>query len=574
MRLLKAANLELVEFAPDKIPRYAILSHVWGESKDEVQFADIAVAPERRSRDYEAKKEYRKIRLTCIQAMADQLDYVWIDTVCIDKSSSAELSEAINSMYAWYQRAAICYTYLVDVSAQVDVQQNESEFTKSKWFTRGWTLQELLASKKVIFFSHDWIKLGDKQALGRVIAGKTLIDEDILTEKRSLQSASIAKRMSWASKRKTTRAEDLAYCLMGVFSVNMPMLYGEGEERAFLRLQEEIMKHSDDQSIFAWVDEKTTPDALHGLLAKSPVAFFHANTIMPYQDREVREPFSISNRGLQIELHLSPVPGDNGDFVAAIDCPAPPDFEDSSFLAIYLRKLPTGNNQYARIKAGNFAKVLERGTPQTIYVRQTPVLPGPDSMNPYPHHVFQLRGGPADDQSYKVCSVETPQNKAPASLKSSRAPQSWLGSGFPHTFKITKGANHIAAAITFEREDGERLLILLGSTAGFDVAFDAIDYRDVGSRSLATYQKVFRPMKMGEFIETYYHRVKISIEIKVHELTKYYMVDIEIEGFHISLNPIHIVQDAIEIAVKKDSFPERTRKPGTSKLKRLFTKEK
>lgn len=198
-----------------------------------------------------------------------------------------------------------------------------SQFTQSRWFTRGWTLQELIAPENVIFFSDNWKRLGERRTLAHLIAVRTGIDEAILVGEKTVESASIAKRMSWASKRETTRPEDLAYSLMGIFSVNMPMLYGEGK-RAFLRLQEEIMRNSDDQSIFAWVDPSQAPDSLHGLLAKSPSAFLHANTIMPYQDREFREPFSISNRGLRIDLHLTPVTdptiGSGDIYVAAIDC--------------------------------------------------------------------------------------------------------------------------------------------------------------------------------------------------------------------------------------------------------------
>ena len=163
------------------------------------------------------------------------------DLCCIDKTSSAELSEAINSMYRWYQESGVCYAYLADVPPNA--------FSKSRWFTRGWTLQELIAPSTVIFLDQKWQEIGTKSSLQRVISEITGIPTDILLG-GDLEDASIAQRMSWASKRETTRVEDAAYCLMGIFSIHMPMLYGEGE-RAFIRLQEEIMRVSDDHSLFA-----------------------------------------------------------------------------------------------------------------------------------------------------------------------------------------------------------------------------------------------------------------------------------------------------------------------------------
>lgn len=168
--------------------------------------------------------------------------------------------------------------------------------------TRGWTLQELLAPSEIVFFSRDWVEIGKKSTLCGILSKITRIDEKILMHVKPLESASIAKRMSWAAHRKTTRSEDIAYCLMGIFSVNMPMLYGEGGERAFLRLQEEIMKHSDDQSIFAWVDREAPSDSLHGLLATSPSKFAGCHTIFPYDNWDPRPPYSMTNRGLRIDL--------------------------------------------------------------------------------------------------------------------------------------------------------------------------------------------------------------------------------------------------------------------------------
>ncbi|KAH7364549.1 hypothetical protein BKA65DRAFT_371585, partial [Rhexocercosporidium sp. MPI-PUGE-AT-0058] len=173
------------------------------------------------------------------QALSDGWEWVWIDSCCIDKTSSAELSEAINSMFRWYREAQVCYAYLSDVPGGSDWetrQQSNSAFRKSQWFTRGWTLQELLAPEMVVFFDADWEDIGTKNSMQALLSSITGIDNF-----KDYALACIAKKMSWASNRETTREEDKAYCLMGLFAVNMPPLYGEGMA-AFYRLQIEILK--------------------------------------------------------------------------------------------------------------------------------------------------------------------------------------------------------------------------------------------------------------------------------------------------------------------------------------------
>ena len=165
----------------------------------------------------------------------------------------------------WYKQASVCYVYLDDIPPGFYPEPG-APFPATLWATRGWTLQELLAPLRVKFYAVDWTKLGSKQKLSYALAQLTGIDEDSLLQTRSLEAANIAKRMSWAAQRFTTRPEHIAYCLMGIFSVNMPMLYGKGD-KAFLRLQEEIMKVSDDHSLFAWVDEKASDLEHQWLLA-------------------------------------------------------------------------------------------------------------------------------------------------------------------------------------------------------------------------------------------------------------------------------------------------------------------
>ncbi|OTB01961.1 hypothetical protein M426DRAFT_32526, partial [Hypoxylon sp. CI-4A] len=232
---------------------YAILSHRWLPTEDEVLFCDIESVGHKNVGE---KKGYFKLSQCCEQAKRDGLKYVWIDSCCIDKTDSTEVQESINSMYRWYGNATKCYAYLKDTTkSTTDVLQLGE---KEEWFTRGWTLQELVAPKNIQFFDTDWKLIGSKFSLGRYISKITGIRRSVLGADRLQrpqqhpQNCSVAERMSWAARRQTTREEDRAYSLLGLFDVNMPMLYGEGGDKAFLRLQEEIIKRFDDHSIFAW----------------------------------------------------------------------------------------------------------------------------------------------------------------------------------------------------------------------------------------------------------------------------------------------------------------------------------
>jgi hypothetical protein len=230
-------------------------------------------------------------------------------------------------MFRWYKNAQVCYVYLSDVTV-------ETEFHSSRWFTRGWTLQELIAPSNITFYDKDWDDVGTKQELGNYISDITGIDLGVLRG-QDLELVSAAKKMSWAALRQTTRTEDVAYCLLGIFDVNMPLLYGEGK-KAFIRLQEEIMKVSSDQSLFAWGIAPTVLNLetleiplgaqephgsnqnketgtrrsdrcnLLGLLAESPFDFYNSQRIIPirYWPTNDRPPPVASNRGVRIELPL------------------------------------------------------------------------------------------------------------------------------------------------------------------------------------------------------------------------------------------------------------------------------
>jgi hypothetical protein len=245
MRLLtrdKDGKLVLRTFDSDDLPLYAILSHTWHEDNSkEVTFQDVEAGTA------EDKDGYDKIQFCETQAATDKLHHFWIDTCCINKNSDSELSESINSMFNWYQRSARCYVYLSDVSSvkhttnEKRIHLWEGAFYKSRWFTRGWTLQELLAPVSVDFFSKEREHLGSKRTLARQISLITAIDMRVL-QGDPLSGFTIDERLSWAKHRQTKRSEDKAYCLLGIVDVRMRLDYGEGDTSALARLRKRIQK--------------------------------------------------------------------------------------------------------------------------------------------------------------------------------------------------------------------------------------------------------------------------------------------------------------------------------------------
>lgn len=218
MRLLHSRHLTFHSFVDyESVPKYAILSHLWEE--DEVTYKEMRKRPH----EVAVKKGYQKINSCAQQALEAGLDYFWIDTCCIDKSSSSELSEAINSMFRWYRNAHICYAYLYDIATPLTNTNHRSwtaKFQASRWFARGWTLQELIAPKSLVFYSSDWSPVGTKVDLALAIMERTAIPYEVIIS-GDFSKASLAQRMSWAAGRLTSRREDAAYCLMGIFDVNM-----------------------------------------------------------------------------------------------------------------------------------------------------------------------------------------------------------------------------------------------------------------------------------------------------------------------------------------------------------------
>ncbi|KAL7622639.1 hypothetical protein AAE478_008152 [Parahypoxylon ruwenzoriense] len=329
MRLINCRTLGFEEFVQN-VPAYAILSHTWGE--DEVSFRDMSDRSEA-----SPQARFRKIATTCQIALEHGLGYVWVDTCCIDKSSSAELSEAINSMFSWYKGATLCFVFLWDFTAfpismlaemvassnaqqslegqlggfhrdppqmtskEIEIRDRVKKGLGScRWFSRGWTLQELIAPSRINFYDKDWNFFGSKLQLASVLSWITGIDLSVL-QGRPLEDILVGRRMSWASNRTTTRVEDMAYCLLGIFDINMPLLYGEGK-KAFIRLQEEIIRSSHDLSIFAWKSDWTDPRRFRGLMASSPVEFRGCQRLIkPSFEWNNGGEYSITSRGLRTE---------------------------------------------------------------------------------------------------------------------------------------------------------------------------------------------------------------------------------------------------------------------------------
>ncbi|KAI1164701.1 HET-domain-containing protein [Nemania serpens] len=352
MRLLHCKSLTFEEFIHD-VPPYAILSHTWGD--EEVSFDDM------KSRATASRLEgHKKISATCRIAQEQGLEYAWIDTCCIDKSSSAELSEAINSMFAWYRDAAVCYAWLSDyvqdsafsltdeaviasfesresiaendrgfrdppplTSKELDVRNSIGQgLKKCKWFSRGWTLQELIAPKHVEFYDRDWNCFGPKTQLAPILSWITGVDSAVLRG-GPLDDVVVGRRMSWAANRQTRRVEDVAYCLLGIFDINMPLLYGEGE-KAFTRLQEEIIRSSNDLSIFAWTAALSDDRTFRSIWASSPSEFKSCQFLVkPKLEWNVRGEYGITSRGLRTTDMIRIVRGEasrKGSYFLPLDC--------------------------------------------------------------------------------------------------------------------------------------------------------------------------------------------------------------------------------------------------------------
>jgi hypothetical protein len=346
MWLIDTETLSLVHVDNPEGYKYATLSHTWGT--DEVSFQDIADISRARW-----KAGFSKIKMTCKMARKRGIAYAWIDTCCIDKSSSAELSEAINSMFRLYRESVICFTYLADLSSSPGIpdgtDSNHWAFAQCRWFTRGWTLQELIAPESIEFYDEAWKLVGNKAELCDLLADVTRISKDVLRGTESLQTIPVGVRMAWAANRETTRVEDRAYCLLGIFDINMPMLYGEGS-KAFIRLEQEVAKETNDMSLFAWQQQSHTgmtakgasTQIFRGIFAESPDEFSKCDKInkdygSPFQFSGA---FTMTNNGLFIETPLGS--GSQEDFILNLCCSRKNEHGNSEWIGIRLVKTPNG----------------------------------------------------------------------------------------------------------------------------------------------------------------------------------------------------------------------------------------
>jgi hypothetical protein len=309
------------------------------------------------------------------------------NTVCINKNSSAELSEAINSMFQWYQEAQVCYAYLADVSSdRQGYYVVNAAVRRSRWFTRGWTLQELLAPATVIFLSESWVEIGTKSSFADTISSATGIAR---SDMANFRDANVAVKMSWAANRETTRTEDIAYCLMGLFGVNMPLLYGEGRN-AFIRLQLEILRMSDDETIFAWEGETTSNP---GLLALSPASFRNCESIRKTVFDKERPEYSMTNKGLRMGLLLwrgTATRTENGDevYVAPLNCTRDPSGHP---VAIHLKKDEEGKvgmaNGFTRYSPRSGASLVTVELTKNVNRNTSRMISGPT------YQTFPLESG-------------------------------------------------------------------------------------------------------------------------------------------------------------------------------------
>ena len=385
---------KVLEFRDDKTTAYAILSHRWieGTEVDYEEMASLAKMDVEERDEIRQRLGYQKIWDTCQQAEKDGYEWVWVDTCCIDKRSSAELSEAINSMYRWYENSRICYAYLHDVpDSFFPTHSDKSRYPNyngwPEWFSRGWTLQEMIAPRNVQFFNKDWSLIGDKARLSATLEGITRVPKHILARGLAGNRPCVAQIMSWAAKRTTTRVEDRAYSLMGLLDVNMPMLYGEGK-KAFHRLQMEIIHSSNDQSIFIWGGHS---ESTGSILADDPKFFKncsqmelmdHAEFIealkkhFPHEELSSIEEdyfgtFPITNRGIHIWMLLHRYRDSDSVFQGILPCRlmahAPPVFVN---LALW-------NSNYYRYPMPVGSSLRATGNLQfrQIYLRYQDTLP-------------------------------------------------------------------------------------------------------------------------------------------------------------------------------------------------------
>ncbi|KAI1032041.1 hypothetical protein LB504_000095 [Fusarium proliferatum] len=314
MRLLQTKSHELFEASdvPVPFPSYAILSHTWISPTDEITYQDMKTRTGDIKNGVYKQKGWSKLRDYCCRAFKDGWDWAWMDTCCIDKTNPADTQEAINAMFRWYQNAGVCYAHLSDVDfvslpddTDLDSSTNrlriagKNDFIGAKWFTRGWTLQELLAPHYLIFVDRQWRHMGTRESWALEIEKASKIEACHLNafNPTDFSSCSTAMRFSWASGRETTVEEDESYSLLGLFGISLPLIYGEGGRQAFNRLQRQLIHVYHDDSVFAWKSSQSDPKPGIGILARSVKDFWGASKVTAGQYGNA---YSMTNRGLEI----------------------------------------------------------------------------------------------------------------------------------------------------------------------------------------------------------------------------------------------------------------------------------
>ncbi|KAI0968629.1 heterokaryon incompatibility protein-domain-containing protein, partial [Xylaria arbuscula] len=366
MRLLKTKTYQLFEAndIPSPFPPYAILSHTWISPKDEITYQDFKQRKSDIENDIFKQKGWAKLGQYCSRAAKDGWEWAWMDTCCIDKTNPADTQEAINAMFRWYQNASVCYAYLEDVDANTVPSHTDLTFESlptdqdldnvsskdnvispnsllrqalkdllinAKWFTRGWTLQELLAPPYLVFVDRVWRRIGTREIWADEIKEASGIEAKHLTsfDPENFMASSIAMRFSWASRRKTTVEEDETYSLLGLFGISLPLIYGEGRLRAFTRLQRELITVYNDDSIFAWKALEPVPESSNasnrrgystgrGILAPSIREFWDASSIVCLGLHG--SSFTMTNRGIELKAKRWRNGVDPGRFVVCLNC--------------------------------------------------------------------------------------------------------------------------------------------------------------------------------------------------------------------------------------------------------------
>ncbi|KAE9369059.1 HET-domain-containing protein [Stipitochalara longipes BDJ] len=476
MRFLNTDTLRFEQVPDSELDldknQYAILSHRWFDNEDEVSYEDL-LHPS--SSNVFSKKGYAKIRGFCKLAFKANCRYGWIDTCCINKGNSSELSEAINSMYLWYSYSKICIAYLGDVP--------EKKLEDSEWFNRGWTLQELIAPKEVSFFDQNWNPLGTKSDLLANLSRKTKIPRAILNHTAKLSTCSVAQRFSWAATRITKRIEDRAYSLMGLFDISMPMIYGE-RGNAFIRLQQHIIQKSKDESIFAWAMEQQEAGSksYSGLYAPSPSVYINCSDM-------VQTPgslgFSESNGDLSIRVWL--YPHSPGTYLAVLQCSHGYEIEKAT--SIVLARTKT-EDEFVRVKDVEGVSVWQVPTPKhQVQKRLIRVPVAPDVAPATIFYGFWLRT--IQPRGYNQCDITI--------LSNSEAPEL----GFICQKREDQGNTGIVRIKPKSKLNGPNFTPIRWIRFGFDKGFNPVIWlakdnmsetlEEVFNRTLATPRKALKP---------------------------------------------------------------------------------